>query len=33
MESIMWTLLSLIYRYYCRSQLMEIRKVRFTSLA
>ena len=29
----MWTMLSLIYRHYCRARLMEMRKAGLVSLA
>jgi hypothetical protein len=32
-ESIMWWILSLIYRHYCRTSLMAMREARFASLA
>jgi hypothetical protein len=31
MESIMWTILSLIYRHVCKACLIEIRRYRFVS--
>jgi hypothetical protein len=33
MESIMWTILSLAYRYYCWARLTEMRKQRFLGAA
>jgi hypothetical protein len=33
MESIMWTILSLAYRYYCWALLMEMRKQRLVGIA
>lgn len=33
MESIMWTILSLAYRYYCWARLTEMRKYRAIGIA
>lgn len=33
MESIMWTILTLAYRYYCWARLMEMRKQRPIGIA
>lgn len=33
MELIMWTILSLAYRYYCWARLMEMRKQRHLGIA